>query len=346
MRCRVLAPDKYGFKERKKWPFLGEIDPDDIVVPDVRVTAVMPPELEEQFKGSIQAQGVLNPVKCIWDGQNIVLVDGLHRLMEAKMAGHKTVPAVVVPGTMRDVMLQNITTGKLQGRGKVTDMIRVLRYLVDEEKMDIGEVAAQTGYKLRYLEDLLTVARAHPDLLKALDEESIPLGAAIELARIPDAETMLRLLYQVIAYRMKVEDVRELVNKTLEVMQQRKTEEAQKLQPRPRGEVEISCFVCGEKYPAVMMKSPILCPACMGVLFEAKARVRAMAEEVIQAEAKPAPTSTRGPLNEKGEVESEKSASEKAVEVLLNDVDSQAEKGREKPRNTGGMPSKSEAASG
>lgn len=284
--------DRYGFSKRKKWPYLGEIHVDDVVIPDIRVTAVMPPELEEQFRGSIRAQGVLNPIKCIWDGQNIILVDGLHRLMEARASGQKTVPAVVVPGTVRDVMLQNITTGKLQGRGKVTDMIKVVRYLVDEEKMDLADVAAKTGYKLRYLEDLLAIARAHPDLLRALDEEQISLGAARELARIPETDVMLRLLYQVIMYRMRVQDVKDLVDKTLEVLQKNKQRQQQQRKPRPRGEVELECFVCGEKYPAAMMKAPILCPACMGILFEVKAQKRALAEEAKQQISQPAPTQT------------------------------------------------------
>ena len=272
--------DKYGFKSRKRWPWLGELDPNDVVVPDIRVTAVMPPELEEQFRGSIRAQGVLNPIKCIWDGENIILVDGLHRLMEARASGLRTVPAIVVPGKIKDVMLQNLTTGKLQGRGKVTEMIRVVKYLVEEEHMSLEDIAVQSGYKLRYLEDLLAIARAHPDLLRALDEELIPLGAAKELARIKEPEVMLRLLYQVIQYRMKVQDVKELVDKTLEVLEKKKKEKKEGKKPRPRGEVEIECFVCGEKYPAAMMRSPILCPACMNILFQVKAERRAMMAQV------------------------------------------------------------------
>ena len=324
-----MAKDKYGFSTRKKWPYLGEIDVDDVVVPDIRVTAVMPPELEEQFRGSIRAQGVLNPIKCIWDGQNIILVDGLHRLMEARASGQKTVPAVVVPGTIRDVMLQNITTGKLQGRGKVTDMIKVIRYLVDEEKMDLADIAAKTGYKLRYLEDLLAISRAHPDLLRALDEEQISLGAARELARIPDPEVMLRLLYQVIMYRMRVQDVKELVDKTLEVMQKNKQRQQEQKQPRPRGEVKLECFVCGEQYPAAMMKAPILCPACMGILFEVKAQKRAMIEEAKQQASQPAPGQGGGPSGEDRIIKAEPLESEITVEIPSNPSESSQKPGSE-----------------
>ncbi len=266
---------KYPFETLKKWPWLGELYISDIVIPDIRVTSVMPEDLQEQFKGSIQVQGVLNPVKCVWDGQRIILVDGLHRIMEARNAGHEKVPAVVVPGDLKKCLLENLTTGKLQGRGKVTDMIRTVRYLIEEEGMDTAEVAASTGYKLDYIEDMLAIAKAHPDLLKALDDELIPLGAARELARIPEPEVMLRLLYQVIMYRMKVSDVKDLVDRTLEVMRKEEEKKKKGIEHRPREEVLLECWVCGEKHPAMHMKSPILCPVCMSVLFEARARVRA-----------------------------------------------------------------------
>jgi ParB-like chromosome segregation protein Spo0J len=262
--------DKYGFSERKKWPWLGEIEIDDIVIPDIRVTAVMPSDLAEQFKGSIAAQGVLNPVRCIWDGQNIILVDGLHRLMEARNNKQKTVPAVVVPGSLRQAMLENLTTGKLQGRGKVTDMIRTVKYLVDTEKMTLDEIALKTGYKMRYLSDLLAIANAHPDILRALDEEQISLGAAIEIARIPDTDAQLKVLWNAIMYRMKLEDVKDLVDKTIEVLNMKKSGKYPTQRTTPRDYVLLECHFCGAKVPAKDMRTIFLCPHCLNMLWEMK----------------------------------------------------------------------------
>ena len=260
--------EKYRFGD--KWPWLGEVEIRDVVVPEIRVTAVMPEDLEEQFRGSIAAQGVLNPVKCIWDGERIILVDGYHRMMEALRNKMVTVPAVIVPGNLRDVMFQNLTTGKLQGRGKVTDMIRVVKYLVEEEGLSLEDIAAKTGYKLRYLSDLLAIAKAHPDLLMALDEEKIPLGAAVEIARIPDTDAQLKVLWNAIQYRMTVKDVKDLVEKTLEALQ-KKREGAGEERPRtPRELVLLECHLCEGKVPAKDMRTVFLCPHCMNILWDMK----------------------------------------------------------------------------
>jgi ParB family chromosome partitioning protein len=268
-------------------PVVRKIPVNLIDVPEVRVTSKLPEELEEAFKESIKAQGVVNPILVVPNGDRYVLVDGLHRLQEAVLNGETEITAVVRPGTYQDVLLWNLTTGKLQGRGKVTDMIRVVKYLREEVGMPLEDIAAKTGYRLRYLEDLLAIAKAHPDILMALDEEKIPLGAAIEIARIPDTDAQIKVLWNAIMYRMTIRDVKELVEKTLEQLERRKAmgEEAK---PRtPRELVLLECHLCEGKFPAKDMRSVFLCPHCMNVLWDMKLEAMKEAEKMrLEAEAK------------------------------------------------------------
>jgi ParB-like chromosome segregation protein Spo0J len=157
-------------------PWYREVEVEDINVPDVRVTSVMPEDLEEQFKSSIKSQGLVNPVKLVFDGSQLILVDGLHRIQSAMEAKQFKVPAIIQKSNLRQVMLQNLTSGKLQGRGKATDMIRVVKYLIEEEGMSLEDIARETGYKLRYLSDLLAIAKAHPDILMAWTRRRSRLG--------------------------------------------------------------------------------------------------------------------------------------------------------------------------
>jgi predicted RNA-binding Zn-ribbon protein involved in translation (DUF1610 family) len=190
--------------------------------------------------------------------------------------GEKKCPAVIVEMPLRDALLENLISGKLQGRGKATDMIKLIKYLHDEEKMTVEEIAAKTGYKTKYLYDLLSVANANPDLLEALDKEMISLGHAIELARIPKDEVMLKALYNVIYRRMTVRDTREYVETILQLIAAKKEkpeEEAKKIPPRDM--IPVQCWVCGEEAPAREMATFLLCPKCQAVLFEWKAQYRA-----------------------------------------------------------------------
>ena len=264
-------------------PWFREVDVKDVMVPEIRVTSVMPDDLAEQFASSIKQQGIVNPIKLIFDNNQLILVDGLHRVEAAIEARKFMVPAVIQKADIKSVMLQNLTSGKLQGRGKATDMIRVIKYLVDEEKMTLEDIALQTGYKLRYLSDLLAIANAHPDILLALDEEKIPLGAAIEIARIPNTDAQLKVLWNAIMYRMTIKDVKELVDKTIEELQRKEQLKQQEKPKVPREFVLLDCHLCNAKIPAKDMRTVFLCPHCMNILWEMK--IEAM-KAVQQAEQK------------------------------------------------------------
>jgi ParB-like chromosome segregation protein Spo0J len=268
-------------------PWYREVEVTDVVVPDTRVTSVMPEDLEEQFISSIKHQGVVNPIKLIFDGSQLILVDGLHRLEAALNTKQLRVPAVIQRADMRTVLLQNLTSGKLQGRGKATDMIRVVRYLVEEEKMTLEDIAAQTGYKLRYLSDLLSVAKAHPDILMALDEEKIPLGAAVEIARIPDTDAQLKVLWNAIMYRMTIRDVKDLVDRTIEELERRRAMKQEDKPKTPRELVLLECHLCGGKVPAKDMRTVFLCPHCMNILWDMKLEAE---RQVRESMAKPEET--------------------------------------------------------
>jgi ParB-like chromosome segregation protein Spo0J len=274
---RTDLAGKYGLEGSGPW--FREVEVTDVVVPDTRVTSVMPEDLEEQFISSIKQQGVVNPIKLIFDGNQLVLVDGLHRLEAALNAKQLRVPAVIQRADMRTVLLQNLTSGKLQGRGKATDMIRVVKYLVEEEKMTLEDIAAQTGYKLRYLSDLLSVAKAHPDILMALDEEKIPLGAAVEIARIPDTDAQLKVLWNAIMYRMTIRDVKDLVDKTIEELERRRAMKQEEKPRTPRELVLLECHLCGGKVPAKDMRTVFLCPHCMNILWDMKLEAERQVKE-------------------------------------------------------------------
>jgi ParB family chromosome partitioning protein len=322
--------EKENLDKKYEKPVFEYLPINIIKIPDLRVTAEMPDDLLEQFKESIKKSGIKNPLKILYQNGEYILVDGLHRLIEAKMANQKEVPCVVVKGTLEEALLENLATGKLQGRGKVTDMIKVVKYLHNEKGMSIEEIAAKSGYKTDYLYDLLAIANAHPDLLLALDEEKIPLGAAKELARVPIVDVMLKMLYEVIYRRMTVRDVKEYVDLTLEALElkKKKEEEAKKLPPREL--VPVTCWVCGQEAPAKDMVSFLLCPRCQAVLFDYKAKIRA--EEYERAKAM---VGTSGKKENEGKKASEvqeksdKKEEEKIFEIEISENENE-KKGDEK----------------
>ena len=291
-----------------KKPKFMYLDIDQIVVPNIRVTSDMPEDLQEQFQSTVKEYGVVNPVKIAYSNGQYVLVDGLHRLQELIKLGEKKAPAIVVEMPLKQALLENLISGKLQGRGRATDMIRLIKYLVEEEKMTVEEISAKSGYKTKYLYDLLSVANANPDLLEALDKEQITLGHAIELARIPDDNALLRTLYNVIYRRMTVRDTKELVDAVLEQLNVKKVQQEQPKQPPPRDLIPVQCWVCGEEAPAKEMATFLLCPKCQAVLFEWKAEYRAekLRQEKLRQQKQPPTQAPTEPQTETAESQESK----------------------------------------
>ena len=126
---------------------LRRVNPHDIVVPEVRVTAQFDEELYERFKESIKAVGQITPPICYEVKEELVLCDGLHRLQEAINNGEPEISVVVIPGDMVDVLTKNIFLDHLRGKTPVSEMIKVLKTLYEDYHLDPDQIAERTGLK-------------------------------------------------------------------------------------------------------------------------------------------------------------------------------------------------------
>src|SRR5574341_172589 len=130
---------------------LEQVNISDIEVPAVRVTSYMPDEIKHLFSLSVQAAGVLQPVHLLRDNGHLVLVDGLHRLQEARARGETAIEANVAEGDLQADLLQNLATSGLRGRPKNSEMRRVIGVLYPEYGMDAEEIRKRVGLTQEYV---------------------------------------------------------------------------------------------------------------------------------------------------------------------------------------------------
>ncbi len=165
---------------------LRRVNPDVIKVPEVRVTARFDPEMWELFQGSIKAMGAIAPIICCEVEGDLVLVDGLHRLVEVRNNGEQKIDVAVIEGDMVDVLTKNIFLDHLRGKTPVSEMVRVIEVLWKEYKLDSEQIAARTGLQREYVEKLQLISELTPLCRKELDEGRIGVGHAAALAKIKD----------------------------------------------------------------------------------------------------------------------------------------------------------------
>lgn len=245
---------------------LRRVKPDDIVVPEVRVTAKFDPEMWEQFRSSMKEVGAIAPIICIEVDEKLHLVDGLHRLIEARNNNEPAVNVAVIPGDEVDVLTKNLFIDHMRGKPPVTDMIKVIKELTETYHLDSEQIAEKTGMTRDYVEKLQKLSQLTPACLAALDEGKIGVGQAAELTRLPDPIKQEAVLWQLLQYGWKTKELHDYVSDVLEQIGLPQPEEPE-APPRPTPTVQ--CNFCRRECELTEVANPNICRECSLILITA-----------------------------------------------------------------------------
>jgi ParB-like chromosome segregation protein Spo0J len=248
-----------------------KVNVDQVQVPEVRVTARFDPETWEQFQASMTEIGAIAPIICCEVDGQVVLVDGLHRLLEARRLKQSSIDAVIVTGDMVDVLTRNIFLDHLRGKTPVSEMVKVIEALGKEYGLDSEQISQRTGMHRDYVEKLQRVAELTPYCRAALDEDRIKVGHAVELARIKDPVRQETVLGQLLLYHWPVKELREFVDNVLAMIEKPAEPPVPGKAPEP---VKMKCFYCQEPRDPAELAFPPTCRECSAMMIQAIAQAR------------------------------------------------------------------------
>jgi ParB-like chromosome segregation protein Spo0J len=263
---------------------LYKVDPDAIKVPELRVTARFDEETYAQFRESMKAIGAIAPIICCQVDGDYVLVDGLHRLMEAR-TNHQVIDvAVIEGGDMVDVLTRNIFLDHLRGKTPVSEMVKVIKALWQEYGLDSEQIAGRTGLTRDYVEKLQIISELTPYCLASLDEGKIGVGQAFALTKLKDPVQQETVLGYVLLYHWTVKETEACVKDVLATQDQRETQQGP---PPPPPPVMIKCFYCQEQYDASsgIITNPPTCRECASVMISSMAQARRELEQAAKDKA-------------------------------------------------------------
>lgn len=244
---------------------LRHLRPDEIRVPEVRVTSIWTDEEYRDFAATVEKEGIHQPVKCILEDGTFWLVDGLHRLDEARRKGIDRVPVVYKEGKLVDALVENLVSNRLRGKTPASDEVKLIRHLRDEYGLEPWQIAEKTGLPTTRIEQRLQIGTAAPEVLSCLEFEQIPLGVAYHLSRLPNQSGQIALLARLLQATppATVREVEEIVDHAIEI-------QASLARPQPQPNIQIpiktiSCHLCGERYEAQEMRGINVCATCHGL---------------------------------------------------------------------------------
>ncbi len=241
-----------------------------VIIPSTRVTAVYDEELVAQLKESMRALGVLTPIVCVKVGEEYLLVDGLHRLQELKDQGVLMVDLVYTEGDAKDNLLQNLVLNRVRGKVKASEMVAVIGALERDYGMDSEAIGKKTGFGRDYVEKYISVAKASPSVVEALNLGVIEIGHAYELSRLPSRAQQEEVMAKYQVWRWKIPELKAQVDNILTMMREvgeQRAAAAAKEKPEPPA---FYCAGCETRTDPRQLRAVSLCPDCFGFVWRAK----------------------------------------------------------------------------
>ena len=261
---------------------LRKVKPSDIKVPELRVRAKFDREILTQFQSSVREAGIVAPIIVCQVDEDLVLVDGEHRLTEAKNLLLPTIDVVVFEGDMTDVLTKNLFLDHMRGKTPVSDMVKVIGALYSDYNLDPDQIVDKTGLTRDYIEKLIKISQASSAVQLALDEGVIGVGHAFELSRLPYAIQQDEIIAKHQVWRFTVKELHDQVDQVLIEMKAMAEESPVTLSTGTRPPPIYHCEGCKDEVEPRYLRPVMLCPNCFGEVWRLAKLREPVKEEVVE----------------------------------------------------------------
>lgn len=159
---------------------------------------------------SIKQYGIVQPLVVIRAGDGYQLIAGERRLRAARVAGLKTVPAILRSYNKQEqleiALVENIQRAKLKPLELATAYLK----LSDQFNLNAKQIGERVGKAVSTIFNTMHLLTLEPEAKQALNTEVITEGHARTLLSITDRDRQLRLLKMIIDGRLSVRQAEEL----------------------------------------------------------------------------------------------------------------------------------------
>jgi ParB family chromosome partitioning protein len=193
------------------------LSPDEILVPEERVTSVFDEEIERELEESIKQHGILQPLQIALVNNKYVLIDGLHRLRIAKKLGISKVPCIVKQMSEDQLLITNLIVNRQRGKSNPAQEAMVLKKLIDDYKYSINYAAEVLGMSRSTAEKYYQIAtRLSRTCMEFLSDGVLSVGCAYYISFIDDVEKQNNVCTWAIQYGYTVEQCKSAVQSIIQ----------------------------------------------------------------------------------------------------------------------------------
>ncbi len=202
------SPDPLGAPGRG----VAEIDTAEIEPNPHQPRTAFDPQALDELARSIKEKGIVQPLTVRKFGSGYQLIAGERRLRAAKLAGMKSVPAVLLPVTTDEEAMEISLIENIQ-REDLTAIEEAMAYhtLMDVCRLSQEELAGKVGKDRSTIANMVRLLKLSPEVREALDNDRISMGHARALLGIPDPKLQADLCRKIVARGLSVRKTEALI---------------------------------------------------------------------------------------------------------------------------------------
>ena len=201
----------------------GEVK-SDAGVKEVDLDLIMPnpnqprknfdPEALDDLAASIKVHGVIQPIVLnkSSDGKYLIIA-GERRFRASKIAGLKTIPAIVKNYTDKQIKEISIIENLQREDLNPIEAARAIKQLMEEYKLTQETVSERIGKSRSNIANTLRLLNLYPDVIKMVEDGRLSAGHARTLVVVEDTTAQLKLANQCVKEKWNVRDLEKAVKK-------------------------------------------------------------------------------------------------------------------------------------
>ena len=189
-----------------------QIDVDDIKVNPYQPRRNFDQEALDELATSIRNYGVFQPIIVKKTIKGYYLVAGERRLRASKLAGKKTIPAIIKDFSddeMREIaLLENLQRENLSA----IELAWAYKGIIDSLHIRQEDLALKLGKSRSHITNTLGLLRLPSEVQDMVLDDKISMGHARVLSKLDDEEEIKRLASDIVLKNMSVHDLENLTS--------------------------------------------------------------------------------------------------------------------------------------
>lgn len=218
----------------------------------------------EELSESIKENGLFQPILLRETLVGYEIISGERRYRASKLAGLKTIPAIIYDYTDQQMMevalVENIQREDLS----IVEEAKSYQSLIDNLGYTQEQLANKVGKSRSHVANIIRLLKLDDDILESVDKGLLSMGHVKVLITIDDKKRQYQIVDQIISQNLNVRQTEELANSakgksTIKVKQRRANETVKsarnkRIETIVREKLGVQVIVTGEKKGSIEFK--------------------------------------------------------------------------------------------